>query len=205
MKNLLTWLLGLFAMTSAFAVEESRLTPALSEKSIIVVHRAVPAPVETISLDDWVLEAKFAEAPEAHATEELSAFGPAKLATLSLADGQTIYALSRLSLPSAIQADQVDAMFESTKENLLRKGRGSLKLEENVTVVGLPGRRYVMEYTREHRIDDYRTDCRLVLIDGAIYILQFRQPLNFYSAADGRSFFNAVKRKTPDPSHRVPR
>lgn len=205
MKKILSLLPGLLAMAHAVAVETPNPTPPLSEKSTIVVHRAASVPVETVSLDDWALEAKFPQPPEAHAAEVMSPFGAAKLESLTLADGQIIYALSRLSLPTVIQASQVEAMFESTRDDLLRRGRGSLKLEENVTVADLPGRRYVMEFTREPQVEDYYADYRFVLVDGSIYILLFREPRNYYSSADARAFFNAVKRMTPDPSHHVAR
>jgi len=197
MKKLLTLFPGLLVMANlAMAQAQSQdinATPPLSEKSVIVVHRAVPVPVETVSVEGWALEAKFAEPQEAHATQEGSPFGPAKVTKQSLADGQTIYSISRLTLPTAIQPNQAEAMFEAAKDNLLRRGRGSLKLEENVTLAGLPARRYVMEFTRESQFDDYRADCRLVLLDGSIYIVQFREPLNYYSSSDARLFFNTVR------------
>ncbi len=205
MKKILTLLPGLFAMAGAVAAETPDSTPPLSEKSVIVVHRAAPVPVERVVLENWALEARFPQPPEPHAAEEMSPFGAAKRESLTLVDGQTIYAISRLSLPTAIQAGQVEAMFEATRDELLRKGWGSLKLEENVTVAGLPGRRYMMEFTREPHVEDYRSDYRLVLVDGSIYVLLFRQPRNYYSSADARAFFDAVKRKTPDPSRHAAR
>jgi hypothetical protein len=161
--------------------------PAATPRPATPRKRAAP--------DHWALEATFPQPPKTITAEEQTPFGPVMNTTLAFAQGQVIYALSRVIYPVATADTQLDEIFESSKKSLLLKGKGSLQREEKVTVADLPGRRYVVDYAHEFVLDDYRADYRFVMIDHALYIVMYRSPLNTYSAENGRAFFKSVRKK----------
>ena len=107
-----------------------------------------------------------------------------------------MFGICRLTFPVTIPDDQVVAIFESTKRNLVAKGVGSLKREEIISLAGLTGRRYVIEYIHDDAFDDYRMDYRSVMIGQSIYLAFYRGPISSYSAVEAGEFFKSVKRIT---------
>ncbi len=179
------------------ATGDSAKIPPLSSKSSITVHRAPPAPppppAARFGPGLWALGAAFSDAPNETFSEYPASFGTVRQATRAVIEGRAMLGISRLSFPVTIPDDQVAAIFESTKKNLLGKGAGSLMRDEIISIAGLVGRRYVIEYTHDDAYDDYRMDYRSVMIDQSIYIVFYRAPITYYSAAESREFFKSVK------------
>ncbi len=148
------------------------VSPATPAPAATVAEKAKPAP--------WALEANFPQPPKTLSSEQPSPVGPVRQTTLAAAEGQIVYALSRVAFPMAIAADQIDSTFATTRDNLVKEGKGTLQREEKLSVADLPGRRYVVEY-HDFVFDDYRVDYRVVLIDRTMYIAFYRAPLTIYS------------------------
>jgi len=182
----------------ADATGDSAKVPTLSSKSSITVHRAPPAPPPAARFGPghWALDGAFSGTPNETFSEYPASFGTVRQATRAVIEDQVMFGISRLTFPVTIPDDQVAAIFESTKKNLLARGAGSLMRDELISIAGLVGRRYVIEYTHDDTVDDYCMDYRLVMIDQSIYLVFYRAPKTYYSAAGSRVFFKSVKRIT---------
>lgn len=184
----------------AEATGDSAKGPAHSSKSSITVHRAAPPsappPAPHFGPGFWALGAAFSETPSETFSEYPASFGTVRQATRAVIERQVMCGVCRLTFPVTVPDDQVATIFESTKKNLLAKGAGSLKREEIVSLAGLTGRRYVIEYIHDEAFDDYRMDYRAVMIDQSIYLAFYRAPISSYSAVESGEFFKSVKRIT---------
>lgn len=170
--------------------------PASSSKGSITVHRAPPAPAPAAYFGpgQWALDVAFSESPNETFSEYPASFGTVRQATRAVIARQVMFGICRLTFPITIPDDQVAAIFESTRKNLLAKGAGSLKRDEIISLAGQSGRRYVIEYIHDDAFDDYRMDYRSVMIGQSIYLVFYRAPISDYSAAEASEFFKSVKR-----------
>lgn len=144
----------------------------------------------------WAIDAVFPQPPDIRASEKVTADGRVQETQATFEQKEVIFSVFRDVFPKPQTADQANELVTSARQSVLRNGKGEIKREEKTTIADLPGQRYVVDYTHEFNVADYRIDYRMVTIDGVAYTFAYRAPLSIFSADQARSFFKSVKKKT---------